>query len=173
MGRPFYDPDNIVTGATPLAAAHSAPADYLDLFLGKVGGCLGEVSAAALLIGGIYLIMMKIISVHTPLAFIGTVFVFSYLCGEDGIYQILAGGVMLGAFFMATDYVTTPVTKTGKVIFGIGCGVITCVIRFFGSYPEGVSFSILLMNILTPYIDMITKTKPLGAIAKKKEAKSE
>lgn len=136
-------------------------------------GCLGEVSAAALLIGGIYLIMMKIISVHTPLAFIGTVFVFSYLCGEDGIYQILAGGVMLGAFFMATDYVTTPVTKTGKVIFGIGCGVITCVIRFFGSYPEGVSFSILLMNILTPYIDMITKTKPLGAITKKKEAKSE
>ena len=170
---PFYDPDNIVTGATPLAAAHSAPADYLDLFLGKVGGCLGEVSAAALLIGGIYLIMMKIISVHTPLAFIGTVFVFSYLCGEDGIYQILAGGVMLGAFFMATDYVTTPVTKTGKVIFGIGCGVITCVIRFFGSYPEGVSFSILLMNILTPYIDMVTKTKPLGAITKKKEAKSE
>lgn len=170
---PFYDPDNIVTGATPLAAAHSASADYLDLFLGKVGGCLGEVSAAALLIGGIYLIMMKIISVHTPLAFIGTVFVFSYLCGEDGIYQILAGGVMLGAFFMATDYVTTPVTKTGKVIFGIGCGVITCVIRFFGSYPEGVSFSILLMNILTPYIDMITKTKPLGAITKKKEAKSE
>lgn len=170
---PFYDPDNIVTGATPLAAAHSAPADYLDFFLGKVGGCLGEVSAAALLIGGIYLIMMKIISVHTPLAFIGTVFVFSYLCGEDGIYQILAGGVMLGAFFMATDYVTTPVTKTGKVIFGIGCGIITCVIRFFGSYPEGVSFSILLMNILTPYIDMITKTKPLGAITKKKEAKSE
>lgn len=170
---PFYDPDNIVTGATPLAAAHSASADYLDLFLGKVGGCLGEVSAAALLIGGIYLIMMKIISVHTPLAFIGTVFVFSYLCGEDGIYQILAGGVMLGAFFMATDYVTTPVTKTGKVIFGIGCGIITCVIRFFGSYPEGVSFSILLMNILTPYIDMITKTKPLGAITKKKEAKSE
>ena len=170
---PFYDPDNIVTGATPLAAAHSAPADYLDLFLGKVGGCLGEVSAAALLIGGIYLIMMKIISVHTPLAFIGTVFVFSYLCGEDGIYQILAGGVMLGAFFMATDYVTTPVTKTGKVIFGIGCGIITCVIRFFGSYPEGVSFSILLMNILTPYIDMVTKTKPLGAITKKKEAKSE
>lgn len=170
---PFYDPDNIVTGATPLAAAHSAPADYPDLFLGKVGGCLGEVSAAALLIGGIYLIMMKIISVHTPLAFIGTVFVFSYLCGEDGIYQILAGGVMLGAFFMATDYVTTPVTKTGKVIFGIGCGIITCVIRFFGSYPEGVSFSILLMNILTPYIDMVTKTKPLGAITKKKEAKSE
>lgn len=170
---PFYDPDNIVTGATPLAAAHSAPADYFDLFLGKVGGCLGEVSAAALLIGGIYLIMMKIISVHTPLAFIGTVFVFSYLCGEDGIYQILAGGVMLGAFFMATDYVTTPVTKTGKVIFGIGCGIITCVIRFFGSYPEGVSFSILLMNILTPYIDMVTKTKPLGAITKKKEAKSE
>ena len=165
---PFYDPDNIVTGATPLAAAHSAPADYLDLFLGKVGGCLGEVSAAALLIGGIYLIMMKIISVHTPLAFIGTVFVFSYLCGEDGIYQILAGGVMLGAFFMATDYVTTPVTKTGKVIFGIGCGVITCVIRFFGSYPEGVSFAIILSNCLVPIIEKVSIPRAFGMV---KEAK--
>ena len=166
-------PDNIVTGATPLAAAHSAPADYLDLFLGKVGGCLGEVSAAALLIGGIYLIMMKIISVHTPLAFIGTVFVFSYLCGEDGIYQILAGGVMLGAFFMATDYASTPVTPKGKIIMGLGCGIITVLIRVFGGYPEGVSYSILLMNLAAPLIDRYTAPKKFGYVkpVKVKEVK--
>jgi len=167
---PFYDPDKSVTGATPLV---NKTASYIDLFLGRTGGCLGEVSAAALIIGGLYLCIMKIISLDTPLAFIGTVFIFSYLCGEDGIYQILAGGVMLGAFFMATDYVTTPITRTGKIIFGVGCGIITCVIRFWGSYPEGVSFSILLMNILTPYIDMATRTKPIGAVVKKKEAKAD
>ena len=168
---PFYDPDNIVTGATPLAAAHSAPADYLDLFLGKVGGCLGEVSAAALLIGGIYLIMMKIISVHTPLAFIGTVFVFSYLCGEDGIYQILAGGVMLGAFFMATDYATSPVTKKGQLIYGIGCGLFTVFIRYFGSYNEGVCYSIMVMNCCTALIDKYTKPVRFGVVkSDKKEA---
>lgn len=163
---PFYDPDNVVTGATPLVTKTES---YLDLFLGRTGGCLGEVSAVALIIGGLYLCIMKIISLDTPIAFIGTVFVFSYICGEDGIYQILAGGVMLGAFFMATDYVTTPITRTGKIIFGVGCGIITCVIRFWGSYPEGVSFSILLMNILTPYIDMATRTKPIGAVVQKSE----
>ncbi|WP_295209965.1 RnfABCDGE type electron transport complex subunit D [Ruminococcus sp.] len=167
--EPMTNTVDAVTSATPLVNKSES---YLDMFIGRTGGCLGEVSAAALILGGLYLIVRKIIAVHTPLAFIGTVFVFSYLCGEDGVYQILAGGVMLGAFFMATDYVTTPVTKPGKVIFGIGCGIITCVIRFWGSYPEGVSFSILLMNILTPYIDMITRTKPLGAIKaiKNKEA---
>ena len=159
---PFYDPDNIVTGATPLAAAHSAPADYLDLFLGKVGGCLGEVSAAALLIGGIYLIMMKIISVHTPLAFIGTVFVFSYLCGEDGIYQILAGGVMLGAFFMATDYVTSPITPKGQIVFGILLGVLTGTFRLFGGSAEGVSYAIIISNLLVPLIEKITLPRPFG-----------
>ena len=159
---PFYDPDNIVTGATPLAAAHSAPADYLDLFLGKVGGCLGEVSAAALLIGGIYLIMMKIISVHTPLAFIGTVFVFSYLCGEDGIYQILAGGVMLGAFFMATDYVTSPITPKGRIIYGIICGCLLGIFRMFGASAEGCSYSIIFANMLVPLIERFTIPKPFG-----------
>ena len=159
---PFYDPDNIVTGATPLAAAHSAPADYLDLFLGKVGGCLGEVSAAALLIGGIYLIMMKIISVHTPLAFIGTVFVFSYLCGEDGIYQILAGGVMLGAFFMATDYVTSPITPAGKVVFGVILGILTFCFRIYGGSAEGVSYAIIFSNLLVPLIERLTIPKAFG-----------
>ena len=159
---PFYDPDNIVTGATPLAAAHSAPADYLDLFLGKVGGCLGEVSAAALLIGGIYLIMMKIISVHTPLAFIGTVFVFSYLCGEDGIYQILAGGVMLGAFFMATDYVTSPITPAGKALFGVILGILTFCFRIYGGSAEGVSYAIIFSNLLVPLIERWTQPKSFG-----------
>lgn len=164
---PFYDPDNIVTGATPLAAAHSAPADYLDLFLGKVGGCLGEVSAAALLIGGIYLIMMKIISVHTPLAFIGTVFVFSYLCGEDGIYQILAGGVMLGAFFMATDYVTSPITPKGQIVFGILLGILTGIFRLFGGSAEGVSYAIIFCNLLVPLIERVTTPTAFGKGGKK------
>jgi len=166
---PFYDSADIETAATPLV---TKTAEYYDLFMGRVGGCIGEVSALALLLGGFYLVAMRVISLHTPIAFIGTVFVFSYLAGEDGIYQILAGGVMLGAIFMATDYVTTPVTGKGKIIFGIGCGIITCVIRFYANYAEGVSFSILIMNILTPYINMITEKKPVGAVYpdKKKEA---
>lgn len=162
-----YLDEIITTGATPLV---TGKATYTELFFGKCGGCLGETSAAMLLAGGLLLIAFNIISPSTPIAFIGTVFVFSWITGNDPVYQILAGGVFLGAFFMATDYVTTPVTTKGKIIFGIGCGIITCIIRFYGSYPEGVSFSILIMNLLTPYIDMITKTKPLGA---KKQAKKE
>lgn len=167
---PFYDSSDIVTGATPLVTKTES---YYDLFLGRVGGCLGEVSALALLLGGFYLVAMKVITIHTPVAFIGTVFIFSYLAGEDGIYQILAGGVMLGAIFMATDYVTTPITGKGKIIFGIGCGIITCVIRFYANYAEGVSFSILIMNILTPYINMITEKKPVGAVIQKAEKAKE
>jgi electron transport complex protein RnfD len=163
---PFYDNSDVVTSATPLV---TKSAEYSELFIGTVGGCLGEVSAIALLIGGLYLVAMKIITPHTPLAFIGTVYVFSFLAGEDPLYQILAGGVMLGAIFMATDYVTTPITGKGKIIFGIGCGIITCVIRFYANYAEGVSFSILIMNILTPYINMITEKKPVGAIYPEKE----
>lgn len=166
----FYDSSDIVTGATPLVTKTES---YYDLFLGRVGGCLGEVSALALLLGGFYLVAMKVITIHTPVAFIGTVFIFSYLAGEDGVYQILAGGVMLGAIFMATDYVTTPITGKGKIIFGIGCGIITCVIRFYANYAEGVSFSILIMNILTPYINMITEKKPVGAVIQKAEKAKE
>lgn len=155
-----------VTGATPLVTQN---AKYMDLFLGMTGGCLGETCALALIIGGIYLIIRRIISPITPLFFLLTVEVFSVVAGADPLYQILSGGVLLGAIFMATDYVTTPITFWGKVIFGIGCGVITCVIRFYASMAEGVSFSILIMNILTPYIDMITKAKPVGAVSTKKK----
>ena len=111
------------------------------------------ISALALLIGGLYLIYRKVISPVTPVSFILTVAVFALLAGQDPIFHVCAGGVMLGAFFMATDYATTPITPMGKIIFGIGCGLITMLIRVFGAYPEGVSFSILLMNILTPHID--------------------
>lgn len=134
----------------------------MDLFLGFVGGSLGETSAIALLIGGIYLLWRKVIQPWIPLAFIGTVFIFALLTGQDPVFHILAGGVMLGAFFMATDYTTSPITTRGMIIFGIGCGLITMTIRLFGSYPEGVSFSILLMNILTPQIDALTRGKTYG-----------
>ena len=160
-----------VTSPTPLADTDKLY-NYWDLFLGKCPGCLGEVCAAALIAGGIYLVVMKVITVHAPVAFVGTVFVYSWLAGKDPVYQILSGGLMLGAIFMATDYVTTPVSKKGKFIFGIGCGIITCVIRFYASYPEGVSFSILIMNIATPYIDMITLKKPVGAVPAKKEVQT-
>ena len=167
---PFYDPDRIITGATPLATRAE---ENLELFLGTTGGCLGETSAAALLAGGIYLVVMRIITPHAPIAYIGTVYVFAWIFDQDPLYQILSGGLMLGAIFMATDYVTTPISSLGKVIFGVGCGIITCVIRFWGSYPEGVSYSILLMNIVTPYIDMAILTKPFGAVRhNSKEAKS-
>ena len=153
-----------VSGATPLPLAGTDKAlSYLDLFLGKSGGCLGETCALALLIGGLYLAARRIISLAAPLSFIGSLFILTWISGGDPVYQILAGGVFLGAFFMATDYATTPISTKGKIIFGLGCGILTFVIRKFGSYPEGVSFSILLMNVLTPYIEQLTRTKVLGA----------
>lgn len=158
------DPYDAVSSATPLALGSDAELpSYLDLFLGNVRGCLGETCALALLIGGLYLAARKIISLAAPISFIGVLALLSAISGEDPLYQILAGGVFLGAFFMATDYATTPITTKGKFVFGIGCGIITFVIRRFGSYPEGVSFSILLMNVLTPYIEQLTRTKVLGA----------
>ncbi len=157
-----------VSVATPLAAMKGGTVDasILDLFLGNVPGSMGETSALALLIGFAYLLFRKVISWHTPVAFIGTVFVLALIKGGFmfGLAEILAGGVFLGAIFMATDYVTTPQTPWGRVIFGIGCGLITCLIRFFGNYPEGVSFSILLMNIMTPYISGWTAKKALGGV---------
>lgn len=154
-----------ITSATPLV---SNTASYWDLFIGNVAGCIGETSALALLIGGIYLIIRKIITPSAPVAFIATVALLSAVTGGDPLYQILSGGIFIGAFFMATDYTTTPLTEKGRIIFGIGCGIITFVIRTYGNFPEGVSFSILIMNILTPYIDNFTRTKVLGA---KKEEK--
>ena len=153
------------SSATPLALIAKGQTEglpsYLNMFLGMRGGCLGETCALALLLGGIYLIVRRVISWHTPVAFIGTVAVMSLICGKDVLYQLMAGGLLLGAIFMATDYSSTPATKSGKLIFGIGCGLITVLIRFWGNFPEGVSFSILIMNILTPYIERLTRAKPL------------
>ncbi len=159
-------PDAVST-ATPLAMISKGNLDglpsYLQMFLGYRGGCLGETCTLALLLGGVYLLVKRVISWHTPVAFIGTVAVMSLVCGKDVLYQLMAGGLMIGALFMATDYSSTPPTKWGKVIFGIGCGLITVLIRFWGNFPEGVSFSILIMNILTPYITKLTRSKPFGA----------
>ena len=158
-----------VSSATPLAemkAGHALPS-VLELFLGRHGGSLGETCAFAILIGGVYLLIRRVITWHTPVAFVGTVFLFTWVLGENPVEHILSGGLMLGAFFMATDYSTTPSTKWGKVIFGLGCGLITVLIRVFGNYPEGVSFAILFMNILTPYISGWTRRKPLGGVKAK------
>ena len=160
--NPVGMPDTATT-ATPLAAVAkgiSTPS-YQDLFLGYHAGSLGETCALALILGGIYLLIRRVISWHTPVAFIGTVAIMSLICGKDVLTQLFSGGLMLGAFFMATDYSTTPSTKWGKIIFGVGCGLITILIRFWGNYPEGVSFSILIMNILTPFISKLTRSKPL------------
>ena len=158
-----------VSTATPLATLKNVSTEGLsagNMFLGAIGGCLGETSALALLLGGLYLIFRRVITWHTPVAFVCTVFVLSLLRGgaEFAVMEIFAGGLFLGAIFMATDYATTPSTSAGRLVFGIGCGLITCLIRFFGNYPEGVSFSILLMNILTPYISVWTRSKPLGGV---------
>ena len=179
----------ITTTATPLANI-SVPRDnevmtsfvgeakelpsLLDMFLGLHGGCFGEVCSLALIIGGIYLVIRKVISPAIPLAYIGTVAVFMLIAGRGDFefvaYQLLGGGLLLGAIFMASDYTTCPVSFKGKIIFGIGCGVITTVIRLFGSLPEGVSFSIILMNLLVPHIERLTTAKPFGTPKKDKKA---
>lgn len=160
---------DLVATATPLVASSEDLPSLFNLFIGNNNGCIGETCAAALILGGVYLIIRKVITFHIPVVFIGTVFVLSLLVAPEGqaavnyaLYQILSGGLMLGAIFMATDYVTSPFTKWGKVIFAVGCGLITFTIRQWGSYPEGVSFSILFMNVLTPYINNWTATKPFG-----------
>ena len=161
---------DVTTSATPLellAKGEEVPS-LLDMFLGLHGGAIGETCAAALLIGFVYLLVRKVITWHTPVVFVATVFV-CYLAatGFDvtaALYQVLAGGLMIGAIFMATDYVTTPINTKGRVVFAVGCGVITFIIRFFCAYPEGVSFSILIMNILAPYIEKWTASEPLGGV---------
>lgn len=155
-----------LSSATPLALIVGGHIDRLppvwDLLRGLRGGALGETGALALILGGVYLLIRRVISWQTPVCFIGTVFVLTALLGQQPVYQVLSGGLLLGAIFMATDYVTTPQTGWGRVIFGVGAGLITVLIRVYGSYPEGVSFAILLMNILTPYISRATMHKPLG-----------
>ena len=158
-----------VSTATPLTMMTGLSwADFPKLLLGAHGGVLGEVCAAALILGGIYLIVRKVIKPIIPLCYLGSLLLFSWLFGgTQPVLSLFAGGVMLGVIFMATDYVTSPFTNKGKVIFGIGCGLITAAIRVFGNYAEGVTFAILLMNILVPYINDLTMTKPLGGAVEK------
>ena len=166
-----------VTAATPLANMHQGvmPEDsILDIFLGNVGGCLGETSALLLLIGFVYLLYRKVITARIPVAYIATVAVLTFLFpqGNDRIAwmaaQVFGGGLMLGAIFMATDYVTSPVTKLGQIIYGIGCGVLTVMIRYFGGYNEGVSYAILIMNACVVLLDRLGRPVKFGA--PKKEA---
>ena len=178
--------DTVVSAATPLQimkegtvekfAELTANYSVADMFIGRVGGSLGEVSALALLLGGAWLLIRKVISWHTPVAFIGTVAILTLISAPAGIdnvqymlYNVFGGGLMLGAFFMATDYATSPVTKPGQLIFGIGCGLITCFIRRFGSYPEGVCYSILIMNCTTWLLDKYIRPTIYGAVKKEKK----
>ena len=178
-----------ISSATPLAHIKTAMANgsfqaldfqdaLMNLFFGNVGGCLGETSALALLIGAIILLYKRIIGFSIPLAYIGTVFLLFWIFSDTGelftsgalivpFYHILSGGLFLGAFFMATDMVTSPITRNGKIIFGLGCGVLTFVIRKFGGYPEGVSYSILLMNLFVPHIERYTRPKIYGEVKKR------
>jgi len=182
----FGSTADVVTAATPLAIMKEGTAEAFaeltknvsvaDMFLGRVGGSLGETSALMLLLGGIYLLVRKVISWHTPVAFIGTVAVITLIAAPAGVnnvdymlYNVLGGGLMLGAIFMATDYATSPVTKPGQLIFGIGCGLITCFIRRFGSYPEGVCYSILIMNCTTWLLDKYIRPTIYGAPKKEKK----
>lgn len=157
------------SGATPLASETATP--IMELFLGTHGGAIGETCALALLIGLAYLLIRRVVTWQIPVAFVGTVFLASFFMeGMDpmgALAAILSGGLFIGAFFMATDYVTSPATPWGKIIFGVGAGLITFLIRYFGVYPEGVSFAILFMNILTPYISSWTKHKVFGTGGKK------
>ena len=157
-------PVDSVSSATPLASEEAT--SLMDLFLGNHGGAIGETCAVALLLGGLYLLVRRVITWHVPVAFMGTVFVASFLAeGMDvtaALAAVLSGGLLIGAIFMATDYVTSPATPWGKIIFGLGAGLITFMIRELGIYPEGVSFAILFMNIITPYISSWTKRKVFG-----------
>ena len=154
--------------ATPLeqlANGASQLPSLLDMFIGTYGGAIGETCTAALLLGFVYLLIRRVIQWHIPVVFIGTVFVCTLIASGDfvsALYQILGGGLFLGAIFMATDYVSSPITTKGRVVFALGCGLLTFIIRYFCSYPEGVSFSILIMNLLVPYIERFTGNKPLG-----------
>lgn len=170
---PLFSSCDAYATATPLASlAEGTSPNYTiaDMFFGNIPGCIGEVSALLLVVGGIYLIVRRIITWHIPVAYLGTVAILSYVfpcseqLGPNGsmMYSLLSGGLILGAFFMATDYVTSPVNPSGKLIYGIGCGLLTLLIRTYGGYSEGVSFAILIMNLLVNYIDKLTKPVPFG-----------
>jgi electron transport complex protein RnfD len=173
-----------ISAATPLSLLKN-PANYGDpqiiirqlndfetirnMFFGKIGGCIGETSALLLLLGGLFLVFLRIVDYRIVIGYLGSFALLAWLLPTQGsvVFHVFAGGLMLGAFFMATDWVTSPVTKRGRWIFGIGCGVITIIIRIWGGYPEGVSYSILLMNVFTPVIDRLTKERIFGEVKKK------
>ena len=164
---------DLVATATPLEiiklGTDAELPTLLDMFLGNRAGAIGETSALALILGGVYLILRRVIKWQVPVVYIATVFILSLIIKQDlsvALYQVLGGGLMIAAFFMITDYSTTPINTLGKMVFAFGCGIITVLIRFWGSYPEGVSFAILLMNILSPYIEKLCAKKPLGKVGK-------
>lgn len=166
LAKPAF-PLDATSSATPLVElAEGGTPSLINLFLGNIGGALGETSALALLIGGAYLLVRRVITWHIPVATILTVFILSFLLDGfsfiNALSWVLSGGLIIGAFFMATDYVTSPSVAKGKIVFGIGIGLITVLIRFYGIYPEGVSFAILMLNILNPYIEKFAKRKLFG-----------
>jgi electron transport complex protein RnfD len=168
-----FAPD-AVSGATYLAMIKGNPSwspelsDYMALLFGKVGGCIGETSAVALIIGGIYLLVRRVINWRIPVFYIGSFALFAFIFGRTGffsgniLFEVLNGGLLLGAIFMATDYATSPITPNGKIIMGIGCGLLTVFIRFFGGYPEGVSYAIIIMNLFVPLIDKYVRPRIYG-----------
>lgn len=162
---PLVDKVDAATYATPLAEMVNNPEaeqSLLDLLFGLRGGSLGETCVVALLLGGVYLVIRRVISPMIPLVYVGTVFVLTWLLGANAPVHILSGGLMLGAIFMATDYATCPINRTGKLVYAIGCGALTVLIRLYGSLPDGVSFAIVIMNILTPLIERVTRPRPFG-----------
>ena len=169
-----------IASATPLKALAAGETgglpSLMEMFLGRHAGSLGEVCAAALLLGFLYLCVFRVIVPVVPLCFIGTVAVFSLFVGHFDLnfvaYELLGGGLLLGAIFMATDYTTSPVSMKGKLVFGVGCGLVTCLIRFYGNMPEGVSFAILLMNLLVPHIETLCAPKPFGKEKRHAKAKA-
>lgn len=185
--RPLSWQTEAVTTASPLAAMYNEAGEFTaenlptlsDMLMGNRAGCLGEVCAIGLILGGLYLVIRKVISPVIPLVYIATVGVFMTFAGgfnmEYVAYQLLSGGLLLGAIFMATDYTTSPISFKGKIVFAIGCGLITSLIRFYGNLPEGVSFAIVIMNIFVPHIEKLTAPKPFGTVKEKKskEVKSE
>ena len=169
----FTEPvSDAVTSATPLAGT-AGTLSFKTLFFGMHAGSIGETSAFLLIVGGLYLVIRRVITPIIPVCFIGTVALLSLISGESVMLSVFGGGLILGAMFMATDYTTSPTTPLGKAVFAVGCGIITFVIRKFGSLPEGVSYSILLMNILVPHINRFTLSKPFGFEKVKEAAKSE
>ncbi len=167
----------IYRGGEITSASFKDLPSLLDMFLGKRAGSLGEVCAVALVIGLVYLLVRRVIKLTIPLSYVGSFAVIMFIAGDFNLkflaYEILAGGLLLGAIFMATDYTTSPINFKGQVIFGIGCGVLTALIRLFGNLPEGVSFAIIIMNILVPHIENLTTPKPFGTVKEKKKKEAE